>query len=203
MISYLTPPPRHHLILASQSPRRKQLLADAGVNIDLIAAADIDEAPDTDERPVPYALRMAQQKAAVIAAEHPGQFVLAADTVVACGRRILPKAETCEQAKACLDRLSGRSHRVYGGICLCLPDGEVRTRLSVSHVKFRLLDAADKRAYLASGEWQGKAGGYAIQGRAGLYIRQITGSYSNIVGLDMHKVAGLLLAAGFCYAASD
>ena len=118
-------------------------------------------------------------------------------------RRILPKAETAEQAAGCLALLSGRGHRVYGGICLILPDGQLRNRLSISQVKFRLLDKADKRAYLASGEWQGKAGGYAIQGLAGLYIRKITGSYSNIVGLDMHIVAGLLLAAGFSYAAAD
>lgn len=203
MSNYLTPPSRRHLILASQSPRRKQLLADAGIAVHLITAADIDETPQTGELPVPYALRMARQKAAVIAAEHPDQFVLAADTVVACGRRILPKAETTEQATACLDRLSGRSHRVYGGICLHLPGGEARTRLSVSQVKFRLLDDADRAAYLASDEWQGKAGGYAIQGRAGLYIRKITGSYSNIVGLDMNMVAGLLLAAGFCYVQPD
>ena len=200
MRSYLTPPPQHHLILASQSPSRKQLLVDAGISLHQIAAADIDETPDNAELPVPYALRMAQKKAEVIAATSSGQFVLAADTVVACGRRILPKAETPEQAAACLDILSGRAHRVYGGICLCLPDGQMRTRLSVSQVKFRVLDKTDKQAYLASGEWQGKAGGYAIQGRAGLYIRRITGSYSNIVGLDMHHVAGLLLAAGFTYA---
>ena len=112
----------------------------------------------------------------------------------------MPKAEKAEQALACLDLLSGRAHRVYGGICLCLPNGDVRTRLSVSQVKFRVLDKTDKQAYLDSGEWQGKAGGYAIQGRAGLYIRQITGSYSNIVGLDMHQVAGLLMGAGFTYA---
>jgi len=203
MTSYLTPPRRHHLILASQSPRRKQLLADAGIGVQQISAADIDETPERAELPAPYAERMARQKAAVIAAENPGQFVLAADTVVACGRRILPKAETAEQAAGCLDLLSGRGHRVYGGICLILPDGQLRNRLSISQVKFRLLDKADKRAYLASGEWQGKAGGYAIQGLAGLYIRKITGSYSNIVGLDMHIVAGLLLAAGFSYAAAD
>ena len=200
MKSYFTPPPHHHLILASQSPRRKQLLADAGIAVQQIIAADIDETPAQAELPVPYALRMARQKAEVITAITTGQFVLAADTVVACGRRILPKAETAEQASACLDLLSGRAHRVYGGICLCLPNGDVRTRLSVSQVKFRVLDKTDKQAYLDSGEWQGKAGGYAIQGRAGLYIRQITGSYSNIVGLDMHQVAGLLMGAGFTYA---
>lgn len=203
MTPYLTPPNHHHLVLASQSPRRKQLLADAGIAVGLIAAADIDETPEAGELPVPYALRMAKQKAAVSAAGNPDKFVLAADTVVVCGRRILPKAETPEQAAACLKLLSGRSHRVYGGICLHLPGGEMRTRLSVSRVKFRLLDEADRAAYLASGEWQGKAGGYAIQGRAGLYIRQITGSYSNIVGLDMNLVAGLLLAAGFGYAQTD
>ena len=200
MKSYFTPPPHHHLILASQSPRRKQLLADAGIAVQQIIAADIDETPAQAELPVPYAFRMARQKAEVITAITTGQFVLAADTVVACGRRILPKAETAEQALACLDLLSGRAHRVYGGICLCLPNGDVRTRLSVSQVKFRVLDKTDKQAYLDSGEWQGKAGGYAIQGRAGLYIRQITGSYSNIVGLDMHQVAGLLMGAGFTYA---
>lgn len=203
MTSYLKPPRRHQLILASQSPRRQQLLCDAGIGLHQICAADIDETPEPAELPVPYALRMARQKAAVIAVEHPGKFVLAADTVVACGRRILPKAETSEQASNCLDLLSGRGHRVYGGICLYLPDGEVRTRLSVSHVKFRPLDRTDKQAYLASGEWRGKAGGYAIQGLAGLYIRKITGSYSNIVGLDMHVVAGLLMAAGFSYAQAD
>jgi len=203
MTPYLTPPNHHHLVLASQSPRRKQLLADAGIAVGLIAAADIDETPEAGELPVPYALRMAKQKAAVSSAGNPDKFVLAADTVVVCGRRILPKAETPEQAAACLKLLSGRSHRVYGGICLHLPGGEMRTRLSVSRVKFRLLDEADRAAYLASGEWQGKAGGYAIQGRAGLYIRQITGSYSDIVGLDMNLVAGLLLAAGFGYAQTD
>ena len=203
MTSYLTPPGRHHLILASQSPRRKQLLADAGIGVQQISAADIDETPEPAELPAPYAERMARQKAAAITEKTPGQFVLAADTVVACGRRILPKAETAEQAAACLDLLSGRGHRVYGGICLILPDGQVRNRLSMSQVKFRLLDKADRQAYLASGEWQGKAGGYAIQGLAGLYVRKITGSYSNIVGLDMHIVAGLLLAAGFSYAAAD
>ena len=165
MKSYFTPPSHHHLILASQSPRRKQLLADAGVGVQQIIAADIDETPAQAELPVPYALRMALQKAEVITAITTGQFVLAADTVVACGRRILPKAETAEQASACLDLLSGRAHRVYGRICLCLPNGDVRTRLSVSQVKFRVLDKTDKKAYLDSGEWQGKAGGYAIQGR--------------------------------------
>ena len=199
MTSYMQPPPKYQLILASQSPRRKHLLANAGIFADRVIAANIDETPIKNERPADYVLRMAHQKADAIANRLGGQFVLSADTAVICGQRILPKAETAEEARRCLQLLSGRSHRVYGGICLYLPNGGWRTKLSVSRVKFRPLSLADKHAYLQSGEWRGKAGGYAIQGRAGLYVRQITGSYSNIVGLDMHKVAGLLLSAGFDY----
>ena len=199
MTSYMQPPPKYQLILASQSPRRKHLLADAGIFADHVIAADIDETPIKNERPADYVLRMAQEKADAVASRSGGQFVLSADTAVTCGQRILPKAETAEDAKRCLQLLSGRSHRVYGGICLYLPDGKWRKKLSVSRVKFRPLSPTDRHAYLQSGEWKGKAGGYAIQGRAGLYVRQITGSYSNIVGLDMHKVAGLLLGAGFDY----
>tara|TARA_B100000963_G_scaffold129929_1_gene113387 strand:+ start:1101 stop:1712 length:612 start_codon:yes stop_codon:yes gene_type:complete len=199
MTRYMLPPPKYQLILASQSPRRKHLLAEAGISVDHVFAADIDETLIKSERPKDYVLRMAQQKADAVASRLGGQFILSADTAVICGRRILPKAETAEEARHCLQLLSGRSHRVYGGICLYLPNGEWRTKLSVSRVKFRPLSLADKHAYLQSGEWRGKAGGYAIQGRAGLYVREITGSYSNIVGLDMHKVAGLLLGAGFDY----
>ena len=199
MTRYMRPPPKYQLILASQSPRRKHLLAEAGISADHVTAADIDETPIKNERAADYVLRMAQQKAHAVASRLGGQFVLSADTAVTCGQRILPKAETLEEARCCLQLLSGRSHRVYGSICLYLPDGEWRTKLSVSRVKFRPLSPSDKHAYLKGGEWQGKAGGYAIQGRASLYVRQITGSYSNIVGLDMHKVAGLLLGAGFDY----
>ena len=199
MTRYMLPPPKYQLVLASQSPRRKHLLAEAGISVDQVFAADIDETPIKNERHADYVQRMAQQKADAVASQFDGQFILAADTAVICGHRILPKAETAEEARRCLQLLSGRSHRVYGGICLYLPDGGWRTKLSVSRVKFRPLGFADKHAYLQSGEWRGKAGGYAIQGRAGLYVRQITGSYSNIVGLDMQKVAGLLLGAGFDY----
>ena len=199
MKRYMRPPPQYQLILASQSPRRKHLLAEAGISADHMIAADIDETPIKNERPADYVLRMAHKKADVVASRLGDQFVLAADTAVVCGQRILPKAETAEEVRRCLQLLSGRSHRVYGGICLYLPDGGWRIKLSVSRVKFRPLCLADMHAYLQSGEWEGKAGGYAIQGRAGLYVRQITGSYSNIVGLDMHKVAGLLLGAGFDY----
>ena len=199
MTSYLRPPPGHQFILASQSPRRKNLLADAGIFADHVISANIDETPMKNERPADYVMRMALEKAHAVADRQSGQFILSADTAVICGRRILPKAETLEDAKGCLDLLSGRSHRVYGGICLYMPDGKWRTKLSVTRVNVRVLSLIDIHAYLKSGEWQGKAGGYAIQGRAGLYIRQITGSFSNIVGLDMHKVAGLLLGAGFDY----
>ena len=199
MSRYMRPPPKFQLILASGSQRRKHLLAEAGIYADYVIAADIDETPIKNERPADYVLRVAQQKADAVASQFDGQFVLSADTAVICGQRILPKAETAEEARRCLQLLSGRSHRVYGGICLYLPDGGLRTKLSVSRVKFRPLSRADENAYLRSREWQGKAGGYAIQGRAGLYVRQIIGSYSNIVGLDMHKVAGLLLGAGFDY----
>ena len=199
MTSYMQPPPKYQLILASRSPRREHLLAEAGISADHVIAADIDETPKKNERPADYVLRMAMQKAHAVASQSGGQFILSADTAVICGQRILPKTETEQEARRCLQLLSGRSHRVYGGVCLYQPDGEWRTKLSVSRVKFRPLSPTDKHAYLQSGEWQGKAGGYAIQGRAGLYVRQITGSYSNIVGLDMHKVAGLLMGAGFHY----
>ena len=199
MTRYMRPPPKYQLILASQSPRRKHLLAEAGISADRVISADIDETVMKNERPSDYVLRMAKQKADAVASRLGGQFVLSADTAVICGQRILPKAETAEEARRCLQLLSGRSHRVYGGICLYLPDGGWRIKLSVSRVKFRPLSPGDMHAYLQSGEWQGKAGGYTIQGRAGLYVRQITGSYSNIVGLDMHKVAGLLLGVGFDY----
>ena len=199
MTRYMRPPPQYQFILASQSPRRKYLLDEAGVCVDHVIAADIDETPIKNERPADYVLRMAKQKANAVAIRLGGQFVLSADTAVICGQRILHKAETAEEARRFLQLLSGRSHRVYGGICLYLPDGGWRLKLSVSRVKFRTLSPTDKHAYLQSGEWQGKAGGYAIQGRAGLYVRQIIGSYSNVVGLDMHKVAGLLLGVGFEY----
>ena len=199
MTRYMRPPPKYQLILASQSPRRKNLLAEAGIFADKVIAADIDETVMKNERPADYVLRMAQQKADAVATRLGGQFVLSADTAVICGQRILPKAETAEEARRCLKLLSGRGHRVYGGICLYLPDGGWRIKLSVSRVKFRPLSPADMHAYLQSGEWRGKAGAYAIQGRAGLYVRQITGSYSNIVGLDMYKAAGLLMGAGFHY----
>jgi len=182
------------LILASASPRRLDLLRQIGVVPQSVLPADIDETPLKGELPAPHALRLAQAKAAACPA--PGKIVLAADTVVACGRRILPKAETREQARACLQLLSGRRHRVLGGICAVDVAGNVRTKLASSVVRFARLTPAQIEAYLDSGEWQGKAGGYAIQGRAAAFIPFLSGSYSNIVGLCLPTTRTLLRAAG-------
>ena len=199
MMSYLNAPKNAPLILASASPRRQALLANAQIDVDEILPADIDETPLKSEPPDLYAKRMANTKAQTIAHQRPSGFVLGADTVVACGRRILPKAETTEELRACLKLLSGRQHRVYTGLALAMPNGTITTRLSLSNVAFRRLSASDIDALAGHGDGIGKAGGYAIQGQAGLYIRKISGSYSNIVGLDLHQLAGLLLAAGFRY----
>ena len=187
------------LILASASPRRQALLADAQIYVDEILPSDINETPLKSETPDTYAKRMANTKAQIIALQRPKGFVLGADTVVACGRHILPKAETTEELRSCLKLLSGRQHRVYTGLALAQPNGKMITRLSLSKVAFRRLSASDIDALARHGDGIGKAGGYAIQGQAGLYIRKISGSYSNIVGLDLHQLAGLLLAVGFCY----
>ena len=183
------------LVLASASPRRRDLLAQIGVTPDTIDPADVDEAPWPGELPGPHALRLAQEKVAAVAGAHKGVAVLGADTVVACGRRILPKAEDADVARACLMRLSGRAHRVYGGVCVRAPDGVVRHRLVRTHVRFKRLDADELADYLACGEWQGKAGGYAIQGRAAAFVRSINGSYSNVVGLPLFETAQLLKAS--------
>ena len=180
------------LVLASASPRRVDLLCQIGIVPAAIVPADIDETPFDRELPAPHAARLARAKAAAIAPAHAGSIVLAADTVVACGRRILPKAETESQARDCLALLSGRRHRVIGGVCAVMPDGRIRERQVVSTVTFKRLSDAEIESYIASGEWQGKAGGYAIQGRAAALIRFVSGSYSNIVGLPLHEVAQML-----------
>jgi septum formation protein len=184
------------LVLASASPRRLDLLAQIGIVPAAVDAADLDESPRKQELPGPHAARLAEAKARAVAPRHPGALILAADTVVACGRRILPKAEDPETARRCLELLSGRRHRVYGGVALLGPDGRMQSRLVQSEVVFRVLCARDIAAYLDSGEWHGKAGGYAIQGRAAALVRRIGGSYSNIVGLPLFEVAGLLGSRG-------
>lgn len=184
------------LVLASASPRRLDLLAQIGVQPDLVSAADLDETPQKGELPAAYARRIAMAKAQAVGAGHDA-LILAGDTVVACGRRILPKAETADSASACLRLLSGRQHRVYGGIALITSDQRLLLRVVCSKVRLRRLNAADIDACIAAGDWQGKAGGYAIQGFAARYIRYIDGSYSNIVGFSLYDVAALLDAAGY------
>jgi len=185
------------LILASASPRRLDLLRQIGIVPAAVDPADIDESPLLRELPSPHAARLAAAKAAVVATRHPGCFVLAADTVVAVGRRILPKAESVEIAGQCLDLLSGRRHRVYGGLTVVAPNGIVRHRLVRSEVVFKRLSALERQTYLDSGEWHGKAGGYAIQGWAARLICDIQGSYSNIVGLPLYETGAVLDGLGF------
>ncbi|VVS96825.1 Maf family protein [Erythrobacter sp. EC-HK427] len=183
------------LILASASPRRRELLARLGVEPDAIAPADIDETPLKAELPRAYAERMAREKAAAVQGD--GSYVLAGDTVVACGRRILPKAEDEATARKCLELLSGRRHRVLSAIALAAPDGSVRERLSETQLKFKRLSVQEIDAYIASGEWHGKAGGYAIQGMAEALIPWIQGSHSGVIGLPLYETRLLLKAAGF------
>ena len=193
----MTTPPSP-LVLASASPRRRDLLAQIGITPDLILATDIDESPHRGELPPAYARRMALEKvAAAVAGDVPdGATILAGDTVVARGRMILPKTETESEARQCLALLSGRRHRVLGGIALRLPDGTVRSRLVTSSVTMKRLTEAEIDAYIVTGDWRGKAGGYAIQGPAAALIRHIDGSYSNIVGFSLYDVAALLAGNG-------
>ncbi len=188
---------RPPLILASASPRRVDLLRQIGVTPDAIVPADIDETPLARELPRMLAIRLAAAKARAVADGRGGSFVLAADTVVACGRRALPKTETEAEAAACLDLLSGRSHRVLGAVALVLPDGRLLERLAETAVTMKRFDGRERAAYLASGEWRGKAGGYAIQGLAAALVRRINGSYSNVVGLPLHETTALLQGAGW------
>jgi len=185
------------LILASASPRRRDLLAQIGIVPDAVVPADIDETPLAGELPAPLARRLAEEKARAVARAHGGDFVLAADTVVGVGRRILPKAEDAAAAGACLALLSGRRHRVYGGHTLIAPDGRTASRLVTTVVRFNRLTRRDIDGYLASGEWRGKAGGYAIQGAAAAFVPTINGSYSNVVGLAVAEVRAMLAGLGF------
>jgi septum formation protein len=185
------------LILASSSPRRRELLAQIGIVTDAIDPADLDETPRDGELPRKLAERLAAEKAMLVAQRHPGAFVLGADTVVGCGRRILPKAESVAQARQCLTLLSGRRHRVHGGIALVTPAGRLVQRYVVTAVAMKQLSPQELDAYLAGEEWHGKAGGYAIQGRAARFVREIIGSYSNVVGLPLFETATLLEGQGF------
>ena len=185
------------LILASSSPRRLALLRQIGIEPDSIDPAAIDEAPMPDELPPAQAIRLAEEKARAVIPRHPGAFILAADTVVACGRRVLPKTDDETSARVCLALLSGRRHRVHGGIAVAGPDGRLISRRVDSQVAFKRLSEAEIRAYLRTGEWQGKAGGYAIQGRAAALIRWVCGSYTNVVGLPLFETVQLLAGRGY------
>jgi septum formation protein len=185
------------LILASASPRRLDLLGQIAVVPDAVDPADVDETPRKAELPAVYAARVAAEKGAVVAARHPGALVLSGDTVVAVGRRILPKAESEAEARACLALLSGRRHRVLSAITLIDGEGQERHRLSDNIVIFKRLEQAEIDSYIASDEWRGKAGGYAIQGRAAGLIRTIQGSHSAIMGLPLYETRTLLKAAGY------
>jgi len=191
------------LVLASGSPRRMALLEQIGIVPDFVYPAEIDETPQGGERPRGLAERLARTKAEVAAMRFAAQeaatpaFVLAADTVVAVGRRILPKAETLEEAERCLALLSGHTHRVYTAIAVRTPDGKLRERLAETRVKMKRLSRLEAEAYLASGEWRGKAGGYAIQGLAAAFVTDLSGSYSAVVGLPLDETAALLGGEGY------
>ena len=186
-------------MLASESPRRKALLAQAGIEPDQISAASIDETPGKAEQPRLYAERLAAEKARAVADRWDGApaLVLAADTVVACGRRILPKAESDEEVAACLKLLSGRAHLVITSVALITPVGALRRRTVLTRVTFCRLDAAATDAYVESREGVGKAGGYAIQGRAETFVRSLNGSWSNVVGLPLTETVSLLRGNGY------
>ena len=183
-------------ILASASPRRIDLLAQIGVSPSAIIPADIDETPQEAELPRPHALRLASQKAAEVAKTQKNCVILAADTVVGVGRRILPKTETEHEARHCLELLSGRAHRVYTAVCVIGLDGKPLTRLSETRLKMKRLSQSEQQSYIESGEWRGKAGGYGIQGFAGAFIASLNGSYTGVVGLPVYETRNLLMSAG-------
>lgn len=196
-------PPRPKLVLASGSPRRLQLLQQVGIEPDALMPADIDETPQRNELPRSLAARLSAEKAKTALKivdtrpELSGSYLLSADTVVAVGRRILPKCEISEEAGECLRLLSGRQHRVYTALTMVSPRTGERRRLVETRVRFKRLSSAEIDSYLATGEWRGKAGGYAIQGLAGAFVVRLVGSYSSVVGLPLYEAMTLLAGEGF------
>jgi septum formation protein len=194
---------RPKLVLASGSPRRLALLQQTGIEPDALLPADVDETPLKAEAPWDLAGRLARMKAEVAlkaarsSDELKGAYILSADTVVCVGRRVLPKAEVVDEAAGCLRLLSGRTHRVYTSVCLVTPKNSIRERLVETRVRFKRLSRDDMEGYLASGEWRGKAGGYAIQGIAGAFVAKLAGSYTNVVGLPLYETVSLLDGEGF------
>ena len=185
------------LVLASASPRRLDLLARIGVTPDAVIPAEVDESVPKGELPREHALRLAREKALAVATIQPKALVLAADTVVAVGRRILPKVEDEETLRACMRLLSGRRHRVLTGVALAIPGGAIRERLVETIIAMKRLSDAEIDHYASHGEWRGKAGGYALQGYGEVYVRHIAGSYSNVVGLPLAETRVMLQAAGY------
>ncbi|MBA3669385.1 MAG: septum formation protein Maf [Sphingomonas sp.] len=185
------------LVLASASPRRLELLKRIGIVPDAVVPADIDEHVKPGEPPRDHALRLAREKALAVAAIEPDALVLAADTVVAVGRRILPKVEDEATLRTCMALLSGRRHRVLTGVALVAPDGTIRAKLGETMIAMKRLSAEEVDYYASHGEWRGKAGGYALQGYGEVYVRHIAGSYSNVVGLPLGETRLLLKAAGY------
>ncbi|MFN3585740.1 Maf family protein [Phenylobacterium sp.] len=191
------PPASQRLVLASASPRRLDLLRQIGLEPDAIDAAELDESPQAKETPRRLAVRLAAAKAAGVATRQPEAFVIAADTVVALGRRILPKAESDQEVVDCLALLSGRNHRVLTGVAAIAPGSRAATRLVETRVHFKRLSLRDIESYVRSGEGLGKAGGYAVQGRAGAFVIDLQGSYSSVVGLPLYETANLLSGLGY------
>jgi septum formation protein len=195
-------PERFKLVLASASPRRLALLQQIGFEPDALLPADIDEVPHKGESPRSLAVRLADEKAIAAAKVMRGRpeladaYLIAADTVVSVGRRILPKCELADEAEQCLRMLSGRAHRVHTGLCLITPKGATRRKIVESRVRFKRLSGGEMQAYLACEEWRGKAGGYAIQGRAGAFVIKLIGSYSSVVGLPLYETMALLGGEG-------
>lgn len=194
---------RQKLVLASGSPRRLALLRQVGLDPDALLPADIDEVPQKGESPRSLSIRLAEEKANAAARtlrtrpDLDGAYLIAADTVVSVGRRILPKCDLVDEAAQCLRLLSGRSHRVYTGLCLISPRGGTSKKIVETRVRFKRLSSADIEAYLESGEWRGKAGGYGIQGRAGGFVIKLVGSYTGVVGLPLYETISLLSGHGF------
>lgn len=189
------------LVLASASPRRAALLAQIGLVPDAVRPAAVDETPRASETPATHAVRLAEEKARAVAAREAGAFVLGADTVVACGRRIVGKPASEDEARRCLALLSGHRHRVHGGIAVVTPSGQLARRHVETAVLFKRLTRDEIEAYVVSGEWRDKAGGYAVQDLAARFVRGIVGSYSNVVGLPLYETVALLVGQGYAPAA--
>ncbi len=185
------------LVLASSSPRRQELLRTLGITSFEVIAPHIDETPLKKERPQDLVLRLAQQKALKVFKDTSSSYILAADTVLACGRRILPTPVNVKEASMYLDMLSGGNHRAYTGVCLIPPSGEIRTKLVMTRISFKHLSQEEKQAYLDSKEWEGRCGGYAIHGFAGAFIKNINGSFTNVMGLPLYETRNLLMGCGY------